>query len=143
MTSAVATLTLMPDTFPPVLVEAPVQLYGSTGVSNAIMLMFSEPLASATISATNNYLVAEAELTGRSALPVLHSRQDVIDAVFDERYDNITSSSVRSGSDWSGWASGRAAADAARLNLADIAHNSDEPDAQPKSSSKLPVGSRR
>jgi hypothetical protein len=69
----------------------------------------------------NAAMVAEAEqASGRSVLPVLRDRQSVIDDVIAERFGDLTSSPVRGGLDAAGWASGRHAADQARLNFGDL-----------------------
>lgn len=68
----------------------------------------------------NAHLIADAEADGRSVLPVLRSRAGEVDDIVSTRYPTVRSSRVRAGSDPAGWASGRAAADQARLNLADL-----------------------
>lgn len=68
----------------------------------------------------NAHLIADAEAGGRSALPVLRSRACEVDDIVSTRYPTVRSSRVRTGSDPAGWASGRAAEDLARLNLADL-----------------------
>lgn len=65
------------------------------------------------------YAAAEAE-TGTSFLPVLRSREAEIDDYISQRFGELSQSAVRTGRDAAGWASGRVAADNARLNAGDI-----------------------
>ena len=58
---------------------------------------------------------AEAE-TSRSILPVLAARSSVVDATVAEMFGELSRSRARRGYDAAGWASGRGAADRARLN---------------------------
>jgi hypothetical protein len=57
----------------------------------------------------------EAE-SSRSILPVLAARSSVVDAAVDEMFGKLSTSRARRGYDADGWASGRGAADRARLN---------------------------
>ncbi len=65
------------------------------------------------------YAATEAE-TGTSFLPMLRSREAEIDDYVSERFGELSQSAVRAGRDAAGWASGRVAADNARLNAGDI-----------------------
>ena len=62
---------------------------------------------------------AEAE-TGRSILPVLTARSSRVDETVGEMFGRLRSSGSRRGFDAEGWASGRRAADRARLNSGDL-----------------------
>jgi hypothetical protein len=69
----------------------------------------------------NAYVVADAEAeTGGSILPVLAARSSMVDSEVAEMFGPLRSSAVRRGHDPVGWASGRMAADRARLNLGDL-----------------------
>jgi hypothetical protein len=69
----------------------------------------------------NAYVVADAEAeTGVSILPVLAARSSVVDSTVAEMFGRLRSSAVRRGHDPAGWASGRMAADRARLNFGDL-----------------------
>jgi hypothetical protein len=57
----------------------------------------------------------EAE-SNRSILPVLAARSSVVDATVDEMFGELSRSRAKRGYDADGWASGRGAADRARLN---------------------------
>jgi hypothetical protein len=87
---------------------------------SAFLLAFSNRIGQR-LADINAHLVGEAEAEGKSVLPVLRSRSAEVDDEFAERYPEIKSSRVRFGSDALGWATGRSAADHAKLNLADIA----------------------
>jgi Protein of unknown function (DUF2786) len=71
------------------------------------------------------YAEAQAE-NGSAFLPVLRSRSEAIDEFMTERFGETVSSPVRSGYDAAGWASGRVAADNARVNLADLNEAAEE-----------------
>ncbi len=69
----------------------------------------------------NETVLGEAEADrGVSLLPALLARSAVVDDALADRFGDIVSSPVRGGYDPAGWASGRVAADNARLNRADI-----------------------
>jgi hypothetical protein len=69
----------------------------------------------------NAYVVADAEAeTGRSILPVLAERSAIVDAKVREIFPRLRSMRSRAGLDPAGWASGRVAADRARLNSGDL-----------------------
>jgi hypothetical protein len=69
----------------------------------------------------NDYVVAAAEAeTGSSILPVLAARSSLVDSEVAEMFGRLRSSAVRRGHDPAGWASGRMAADRARLNFGDL-----------------------
>jgi hypothetical protein len=69
----------------------------------------------------NAYVVADAETrTGNSILPVLAARSSVVDATVDELFGRLRRRPSRRMLDMSGWASGRSAADRARLNNGDL-----------------------
>lgn len=69
----------------------------------------------------NERLVRAADLVAEGALlPVLARRSARVDAAVDEMFGALGASRVRGGHDRAGWASGRAAADAARLTGAAI-----------------------
>jgi hypothetical protein len=69
----------------------------------------------------NAYVVADVEAeTGRSILPVLAARSSLIDSAIDEMFGPLRNSAVRRSHDAAGWASGRMAADRARLNVGDL-----------------------
>jgi len=69
----------------------------------------------------NAYVVADVEAeTGRSILPVLAARSSLIDSAVDEMFGPLRNSGVRRSLDAAGWASGRMAADRARLNVGDL-----------------------
>ena len=71
----------------------------------------------------NAYVVADVEAeTGRSILPVLAARSSLIDSVVAEMFGRLRSRGVRRNLDAAGWASGRMAADRARLNAGDLDH---------------------
>ena len=53
-------------------------------------------------------------------LPVLRSQQDAVAGFVAERFGDLRSSAVRGGYSRSGWASGRLAADQARLAGGDL-----------------------
>jgi len=57
---------------------------------------------------------------GGAFLPVLLSRQVAIDDLITERFGPLSTYRPRGGHDPAGWASGKVAADNARLNLADV-----------------------
>ena len=69
----------------------------------------------------NAYVVAGAEAeTGTSILPVLAARSSVVDARVDEIFGKLRRRPARRTLDMAGWASGRSAADRARLNNGDL-----------------------
>lgn len=70
----------------------------------------------------NDAVYAEAEAErGASFLPVLRSRAEAVDDVMAERFSTVSRSRVRGGYDAAGWASGRLAADHARLGSGEVA----------------------
>ena len=70
----------------------------------------------------NAHVVAEAEAeTGRSILPVLAARSSAVDARVTEIFPKLGTMRSRAGLDPEGWASGRMAADRAKLNSGDLA----------------------
>jgi hypothetical protein len=76
----------------------------------------------------NDYVVADAEAqTGRSILPVLAARSSLVDDAVGEMFGSLARSKIRRGLDAAGWASGRMAADRARLSSGDL----DEPHPKP------------
>jgi hypothetical protein len=62
---------------------------------------------------------AEAEL-GSTFLPVLRSQSEVLDEAVAERIGETSKGSIRRARDAAGWASGRQAADRARLTSGDL-----------------------
>ena len=69
----------------------------------------------------NAHVVADAEAeTGRSILPVLAARSSIVDATVGQIFPNLSSMRSRAGVDPAGWASGRMAADRAKLNAGDL-----------------------
>jgi hypothetical protein len=69
----------------------------------------------------NAHVVADAEAeTGRSILPVLAARSSVVDATVSEIFPRLGRMRSRAGIDPAGWASGRSAADRAKLNSGDL-----------------------
>lgn len=69
----------------------------------------------------NDQLAADADGTvAGAALPVLRSREAVIDDLLTSRYPGVQASAVRGGHDTAGWVGGRLAADQAQLNFADL-----------------------
>lgn len=72
----------------------------------------------------NAYVVADKEAeTGGSILPVLAARSSVVDSEVAEMFGRLRSTAVRRGHDPAGWASGRMAADRARLNGGDLSQS--------------------
>jgi hypothetical protein len=65
------------------------------------------------------YAAVEAE-QGAGFLPVLRSRSEAVDSFIAERFGDLLSRKGRRTFDAAGWASGRAAADTARLNAAHL-----------------------
>jgi hypothetical protein len=69
----------------------------------------------------NAHVVADAEAeTGRSILPVLAARSSIVDAAVREIFPKLGTMRSRAGVDPAGWASGRTAADRAKLNSGDL-----------------------
>jgi hypothetical protein len=69
----------------------------------------------------NAHVVADAEAeTGRSILPVLAARSSIVDATVGEIFPKLGTMRSRAGVDPAGWASGRMAADRAKLNSGDL-----------------------
>ena len=76
------------------------------------------------LEAINAHVAAEAEAeTGRSVLPVLAARSSIVDARVSELFPRLGTMRSRATVDPEGWASGRMAADRARLNAGDIARS--------------------
>ena len=74
------------------------------------------------LEAINARVVADVESeTGTSIVPVMAARSAVVDNVFDEMFGRNLSSTARRSYDAAGLASGRLAADRARLNAGDLA----------------------
>ena len=74
------------------------------------------------LEAINAHVAAEAEAeTGRSVLPVLAARSSIVDARVSELFPRLGTMRSRATVDPEGWASGRMAADRAKLNAGDIA----------------------
>ncbi len=70
------------------------------------------------LAAINDHVFAEAEQqVGSSFQLVLRDRSARVDAAFDERFANVEQARVRGGFDGAGFASGRSAAERAKLNL--------------------------
>jgi hypothetical protein len=70
----------------------------------------------------NAHVVAEAEAEiGRSILPVLAARSSIVDETVKEIFPRLGKMRSRAGLDPEGWASGRMAADRAKLNSGDLA----------------------
>jgi hypothetical protein len=68
------------------------------------------------LAAVNASVIAEAESEiGRSVLPVLASRDVAVQESVDQRYGTLHSKRIRGGQDAAGWASGRDAADRAKI----------------------------
>jgi hypothetical protein len=68
------------------------------------------------LAAINAAVVTDVEAeTRRSILPVLAARSSAVDTAVDEMFGELRASTVRGGLDPAGWASGRDAADRARL----------------------------
>ena len=86
---------------------------------SAFLLAFTQRIGQR-LDEINAHVMGEAESEGRSVLPVLRSRAAEVDDEFAARFPEISSNSVRTGSDALGWATGRSAADRAKLNLADL-----------------------
>jgi hypothetical protein len=73
----------------------------------------------------NAYVVAGAEAeTATSILPVLAARSSVVDATVEEIFGTLRRRPARRTLDMDGWASGRSAADRARLNQGDLGRSS-------------------
>ena len=73
------------------------------------------------LAEVNARVMADAEAeTGRSILPVLAARSSCVDETVGEMFGRLRSSGSRRGFDAEGWASGRRAADRARLNSGDL-----------------------
>ena len=69
----------------------------------------------------NAHVVADAEAeTGHSILPVLAARSAAVDSAIDEMFGRLRTTAARRSVDAAGWASGRSAADRARLNSGDL-----------------------
>ena len=64
--------------------------------------------------------VASWTRSAATLLPVLAARDDVVDDAVTEMFGELRTDFVRGGSDAVGWASGKLAADLARLNVADL-----------------------
>ena len=70
----------------------------------------------------NDAVYAEVESAQGSAfLPVLRSRSAMVDDFITDRFGELATSSVRSGYDSAGWASGTVAADNAQLSFGEVA----------------------
>jgi hypothetical protein len=73
------------------------------------------------LAAINAHVVADAEAeTGQSILPVLAARSSIVDATVSEIFPNLGTMRSRATVDPAGWASGRSAADRAKLNSGDL-----------------------
>lgn len=69
----------------------------------------------------NDAVYAEVEASGETSfLPVLRSQSAAIDDYLAQHFGEVTLGSVRGGNDPAGWASGRIAADHARLNRGEL-----------------------
>ena len=88
----------------------------SRSFRSAFLLAYAHRIAER-LAEINARVVADAEVeTGRSILPVLAARSSVVDESVGEMFGRLTSSARRRDIDLEGWASGRSAADRARLN---------------------------
>lgn len=69
----------------------------------------------------NAHVITETEAeTSRSILPVLAARSADIDSTIDEMFGSLRESMVTGGHDAAGWASGKLAADRARLTSGEL-----------------------
>lgn len=96
----------------------------SRGFRSAFLVAYAVRIGER-LAAINDAVIGAVEAeTGSSALPVLAARRAEVDGAVDELFGPLRSSTVTSGWDSVGGARGAAAADRARLNLADLAEQS-------------------
>ena len=92
----------------------------SRSFRSAFLLAYAHRIAER-LAEINARVMADAEAEiGRSILPVLAKRSSVVDDSVGELFGRLTSSPRRRDIDPAGWASGRSAADRARLNRGDL-----------------------
>lgn len=94
----------------------------SQSYRSSFLLSYSQRVGDR-LTQINDAVYAEAEAqSGASFLPILRSREAELDDYMSKQFGDLIRSPVRGGRDAAGWASGRVAADNARLNSGDIAH---------------------
>jgi hypothetical protein len=87
---------------------------------SAFLLAYAVRIGDRLREANESVLATVEAEQGAGFLPVLRSRQVAVDDLMAERFAGTTSSPVRGGYDAAGWASGRVAADRARLTSGDL-----------------------
>jgi hypothetical protein len=92
----------------------------SSGFRSAFLLAYAHRVGER-LSEINTHVAAQAEQDlGPSLVPVLAARGLAVDTAVHEQFGRLAESRPRGGRDLAGWASGRLAADRAKLNLADL-----------------------
>ncbi len=100
----------------------------SSGFRSAFLLAYAHRVGER-LSDINTHVAAQAEQDlGTSLVPVLAARGLAVDTAVQEQFGRLAESRPRGGRDAAGWASGRLAADRAKLNLADL-HSTSRPTA--------------
>lgn len=92
----------------------------SRAFRSAFLMAYADRVAER-LAEINEWVVADAEAeTGRDIMPVLAERSSVVEETVGAMFGRLGRSKIRRGFDAAGWASGRMAADRARLNRGDI-----------------------
>lgn len=101
----------------------------SSGFRSAFLLAYAHRVGER-LSEINAHVAEQAtQDLGTSLVPVLAARSLAVDHAVHEQFGHLSESRPRGGRDAAGWASGRLAADRAKLNLADL-HPGDRAEAR-------------
>ena len=92
----------------------------SAGFRAAFYQAFAQRIDERLSEASKHAADAAAAEYGDAFLPVLAGRQQEVDDLFNDRFTNLTSGSMRRSYDRAGWASGQLAADTAKLHRGDL-----------------------
>jgi hypothetical protein len=92
----------------------------STAFRSSFLIAFTNRIHER-LTEINTTVIAQAEAElGSTFLPVLRSQSEVLDEAVAERIGETSKGSIRRARDAAGWASGRQAADRARLTSGDL-----------------------
>jgi hypothetical protein len=91
----------------------------SQSFRSAFLLAYTQRIGER-LDEINQHVFGAAEEDSARFLPVLRSQRDAVEEFMSERFGELQTGGVRGGYDSAGWASGRMAADQARLSSGDL-----------------------